>query len=65
MTHYSFLMVCSFFNNCKESDVCQYNYRCYEAPEQLKNMENDFKIKYVVPFVNAAFDVNDKLVVYW
>lgn len=65
MTHSSFLMICSFFNNCKESDVCQYNYRYYEAPEQLKNMENDFKIKYVAPFVNAAFDVNDKLVVYW
>ncbi|OBZ81352.1 hypothetical protein A0J61_10599 [Choanephora cucurbitarum] len=59
------LLNTSFFNNCKESDVCQYNYQYYQAPEQLKNMENDFKIKYVVPFVNAAFDVNDKLVVYW
>ncbi|GAA5816817.1 hypothetical protein MFLAVUS_010351 [Mucor flavus] len=47
------------------SDVCQYNYQYYQAPEELKNMENDFKIKYVAPFVNAAFDVNDKLVVYW
>lgn len=47
-------MICSFFNNCN-----------YQAPEQLKNMENDFKIKYVVPFINAAFDVDDKLVVYW
>ncbi|KAG1473261.1 hypothetical protein G6F56_001054 [Rhizopus delemar] len=28
-------------------------------------MENDFKIKYVDPFVNAAFDANDKLVAYW
>ncbi|KAG1174573.1 hypothetical protein G6F70_000994 [Rhizopus microsporus] len=59
------LLNTSFYNNCKESDVCQYNYRYYEAPEQLKNMENDFKIKYVAPFVNAAFDVNDKIVVYW
>ncbi|KAI7867049.1 hypothetical protein BDF14DRAFT_1727253 [Spinellus fusiger] len=59
------LLNTSFFNNCKENNVFQYNYRYYKAPEQLKNMENDFKIKYVVPFVNAAFDVNDKLVVYW
>ncbi|KAI7888966.1 uncharacterized protein EV154DRAFT_539090 [Mucor mucedo] len=48
------IVVGIFFNNCN-----------YQAPEQLKNMENDFKIKYVVPFINAAFDVDDKLVVYW
>lgn len=59
------LLNTSFFSNCKESDVCQYNYQHYQAPEQLKNMENDFKIKYVDPFVNAAFDANDKLVAYW
>ncbi|KAI9245765.1 hypothetical protein BY458DRAFT_536990 [Sporodiniella umbellata] len=59
------LLNTSFFNNCKESDVCQYSYKCYQSPEQLKNMENDFKIKYVAPFLNAAFDVNDKLAVYW
>ncbi|KAI8063418.1 uncharacterized protein B0P05DRAFT_581120 [Gilbertella persicaria] len=59
------LLNTSFFNNCKENDVCQYSYQYYEAPEQLKNMENDYKIKYVVPFVNAAFDVHDKLTVYW
>ncbi|KAI9362368.1 hypothetical protein BD770DRAFT_467000 [Pilaira anomala] len=59
------LLNTSFFNSCKESDVYQYNYQYYQAPEELKNMENNFKIKYVVPFVNAAFDVNDKLVAYW
>ncbi|KAI8982360.1 hypothetical protein BDF20DRAFT_938360 [Mycotypha africana] len=59
------LLNSSFFNNCKNDDLCRYSYRYHESPENLKNMENDFKIKFVVPFVNAAFDVNDKLVVYW
>ncbi|KAI8345273.1 hypothetical protein EDC96DRAFT_567863 [Choanephora cucurbitarum] len=47
------------------SDIYQYNYQYYQAPEQLKNMENDFKIKHVAPFMNAAFDVNGGLAAYW
>ncbi|KAI7867032.1 hypothetical protein BDF14DRAFT_777670 [Spinellus fusiger] len=30
------LLNTSFFNNCKENNVFQYNYRYYKAPEQLK-----------------------------
>lgn len=65
MTHSSFLMICSYFNNFKENDVSYYNYKNYQEPKQLKNMENDYKIKYVAPFLNAAFDINDKLAIYW
>ncbi|KAG2196548.1 hypothetical protein INT47_010387 [Mucor saturninus] len=59
------IVVGIFFNNRKDSIVCQFNYRYYQAPEHVKNTEDDFKSKYVVPFINAAFNVNDKLVVYW
>ncbi|KAI9022895.1 hypothetical protein CLU79DRAFT_149702 [Phycomyces nitens] len=59
------LLNTSFFNSCKDDSIYQYSYRHYEAPETITNMENNLKIKYIAPFLNAAFDINDKLIVFW
>jgi hypothetical protein len=52
----------SFFNTIKERNLFQCSMLDYQPPD---NMENDFKIKYVVPFINAAFNINDNINLYW
>ncbi|KAI8643464.1 hypothetical protein BD408DRAFT_364973 [Parasitella parasitica] len=51
-------------NIMKERKMQQLNPTIYQDPEAIPNRESDFKIKYVVPFINGVFKT-DKLSVNW
>jgi hypothetical protein len=49
----------------KENELAKYNYVSYKSPEEQHYMENNYKIKFIVPFVNSAFHVNNQVNFDW
>lgn len=53
------------FSILKEYTIQKLNFRSYKSVEDQDNRETDFKMKYVMPFVNSVFHVCDKFQIYW
>ncbi|KAI7906290.1 uncharacterized protein BX663DRAFT_529107 [Cokeromyces recurvatus] len=59
------LLLSCHSNILKDYKLQQLNFHSYKPVEDQDNRENDYKIKYVVPFVNSVFHVNDRFQIYW
>ncbi|KAG0757481.1 hypothetical protein G6F57_010553 [Rhizopus arrhizus] len=65
LVNITILLLSCHFNILKEYRIQQLNFQSYRPVENQDNRETDYKIKYVVPFINSVFHVNDRFQIYW
>ncbi|KAG1138056.1 hypothetical protein G6F37_010799 [Rhizopus arrhizus] len=65
LVNITILLLSCHFNILKEYRIQQLNFQSYRPVENQDNRETDYKMKYVVPFINSVFHVNDRFQIYW